>query len=58
MLIYFKNVFKSFLESNIKSVGRQVAESLAVKVGGHKKSLPLGPGSTPTGSESFSKFNG
>ena len=66
MLIYFEERFRSFHTINIKSVGQRATKLSAFEVGGLKKSFPHGlalvelfsPGSTLTGSESFSKFDG
>ena len=64
MLIYFEEGFRSFHTFDIGSVGQRSAKLLVSKVEISKKVCTLaqvephvfGMGSTPTGSESFSKF--
>ena len=65
MVLCFLKWFRSFHTINKGSVGQRVAKSPAFKVGVLKKVCHLaqlkpqasGPGSTPTGSESFLKFD-
>ena len=47
-MIKLSNGFRTFHTIDMGSVGQRAAKLLAVNVGGLKKSLPTGPGSTPS----------
>ena len=69
-MVYFSKGFKPFHTGNMGSVGQRAAKLPALKFGGLKKKSAdsaitakerasvIGPGSSPTGSESFSTFDG
>ena len=48
--------FRSFNAKNLGSVGQRAAKLPAVKVGGLKKSLPAGPGTTRTSQPRFESW--
>ena len=57
-LVCFFIRFRSFNAKNLGSVGQRAAKLLAVKVGGHKKSLPTGPGPFKTSQPGFELYQG